>query len=80
MNGLRRGFTWRPGDAQLMDIGALASGTPDTSAEGLGSTGLVTGNSRNDGHTHAILYTPGLGLADLGACRVPPSRRVTAAV
>ena len=50
----------------LVDIGDL--GGQNTFAVALNERGVVTGTSQTDnGATHAFLYTPGVGMRDLGA-------------
>jgi probable HAF family extracellular repeat protein len=60
-----RGFFYDP-DTGLVDIGDL--GGSNTFAVGLNERGVVTGTSQTDkGAVHAFLYTPGVGMRDLGA-------------
>jgi probable HAF family extracellular repeat protein len=60
-----RGFFYDP-DSGLVDIGDL--GGANTFAVALNDRGVVTGTSQIDeGAVHAFLYTPGVGMRDLGA-------------
>ncbi len=66
---VNRGFFYDP-DTGLVDIGDL--GGANTFAVALNERGVVTGTSQTDkGATHAFLYTPGVGMRDLGAAVFP---------
>jgi probable HAF family extracellular repeat protein len=60
-----RGFFYDP-KTGLADIGDL--GGANTSVVALNDNGVVTGTSQTDkGEVHAFLYTPGVGMRDIGA-------------
>jgi probable HAF family extracellular repeat protein len=62
---VNRGFFYDP-EAGLVDIGDL--GGTNTFAVALNERGVVTGTSQTDkGAVHAFLYTPGIGMRDIGA-------------
>jgi probable HAF family extracellular repeat protein len=64
-----RGFFYDP-QTGLVDIGDL--GGANTFAVALNDRGVVTGTSQTDtGAVHAFLYTPGVGMRDIGANAFP---------
>jgi probable HAF family extracellular repeat protein len=64
-----RGFFYDP-DAGLVDIGDL--GGANTFAVALNEKGVVAGTSQTDtGAIHAFLYTPGVGMRDIGGDAFP---------
>ena len=64
-----RGFFYDP-QTGLVDIGDL--GGANTFAVALNERGVVTGTSQTDtGAVHAFLYTPGVGMRDIGANAFP---------
>jgi probable HAF family extracellular repeat protein len=64
-----RGFFYDP-KSGLVDIGDL--GGANTFAVALNDKGVVTGTSQTDkGAVHAFLFTPGVGMRDLGAAAFP---------